>query len=203
MSRFDAFKSLYDESIDYINGYIEKRDELMSDLVEWMLNTDENPYAFLPEGWAGSLSSAEGFASLVQCMHHAIYDDGDITFLTVNGEPRISFVWRHEDNLRNYVLTTIEKDMESREQVEYEIKILDIKPNEFGLIYDQFKLEDMKERFARDAAGDGIEDTVKEYSRYKQFNPAWVEECADDIKKWEDFYCKLQGVARQNNTSSI
>ena len=179
MNKFEKFQANYDEAIKTIKqlqGPSEYEPQ-MNGLVNWLLETDANPYSYLPEGWAGSISSAEGFASLLGVIHHAVYDDGDITFVTVNGEPRIVFVHKFEDNFRNYVLTTQEKEMENGAwRTEYDVKFLDIEPNEFGVIYDAFQIKEIKRWFTSDARAHGVEWAASHYRSYKLWNEAWVEE---------------------------
>ena len=95
------------------------------------------------------MSTATGCASLLHMIDHAVHDDGDITFVKVNGEPRITFAWRHEDNFRDLVLTSQEKEFEARRidripHFKYEVEILDIKPAEFGPLYDAYQAKRVK-----------------------------------------------------------
>ena len=177
-NKFAAFQKNYDEAVETIKRFLEpyQYEPQMNGLVKWMMETDANPYAYLPHAWAGSTGSAEGFASLLHYIHHAVYDDGDITFVTVNGEPRIVFVWRHEENFRNYVLSEQEKDLEKRWSSEYVIEVLDIKPDEFGPLYDAYHAEQIKHWFMSDAERHNVDYALKHYQKYKLFDPAWVAE---------------------------
>lgn len=108
----------------------------MHKLALWMLETEHNPYGYLDQGYAKYTSTAEGFEILLSMLHHALYDDGDVTFVTVNKEPKIIFWDKWDDNLKSHVLTDMQKDLESK-GYNYEVKVLDIKPNEFGALYDK------------------------------------------------------------------
>ena len=180
MSKFDQFQKNYDEAIETIKLFQQpgEYEPQMNGLVNWMLESDANPYSYLPENWAGHVSSAEGFASLLNMIHHAVYDDGDITFVTVNGGPRIVFVHQMEDNFRKYVLSRQEQDMENnpRYRAAYEIKVLDIEPNEFGPLYDAHMVEEIKGWFENDAWAHGVDWAAGHYRKYKLWNEAWVEE---------------------------
>ncbi len=183
MTKLEVFQKNYDEAIATINHYLntpnDKYDYGMVPLVQWMMETDANPYAYLPHGWAGSTTSAEMFAGLLHCIHHALYDDSDITFVSVNDEPRIVFVWKHEDNFRNYVLNNTEKDIEKRWGKErYEIKTLDITPGEFGPLYDEYQRNWLKECFLTDASR-GIEWSAGVYRKYKCWNEEWIAEAIE------------------------
>ena len=195
MNRLEVFKDNYEQSMQTIER-LRTEPSTMKDLVNWMLTTDANPYAYLPEGWASAMESADSFAALLHNIHHAVYDDGDITFVTVNGEPRIVFVWQHEDNFRDYVLTRQEKELEKREVFgrtrPYDIQVLKIEPHEFGPAYDAYQIEDLKNCFAVDAGRNGIDFAVEHYSKYNCYDPSWVDECASEITKWANFYDRTQ-----------
>lgn len=176
--KFKAFQKSHDEAVETIKRFLEpyQYEPQMNGLVKWMMETDANPYSYLPHAWAGSTGSAESFVGLLHTIHHAVYDDGDITFVTVNGEPRIVFVWRHEENFRNYVLTEQEKDLEKRWSSEYVIEVLDIKPDEFGPLYDAHYANQIKYWFMNDAEDHSVEYALEHYQKYKLFDPAWIAE---------------------------
>lgn len=183
MTKLEEFQKVYDNAIASIKQHQQPNEygPPMNGLVNWMLETDANPYSYLPEGWAGHTHTAEGFASLLDTIHHAVYDDGDITFFTVNGEPRICFVWKHEENFRNYALTNQEKEMEKkygeRRAGTYDVQILDIDPDEFGPLYDAYMTTQIKRWFEGDARGAGGPDwAAGHYRKYKLWNETWLEE---------------------------
>ena len=163
MNKLNDFKKSHEEALAAIQMFSEptKYNPPMDGLVRWMLETGANPYGYLPNN-GNALGSAESFAGLLYSISHALYDDGDITFVSVNGEPRIVFAHRTEDNIRNMALSPVEREREcgvnppySYYPAEYEIKILDIEPNQFGQLYDEYTtklhkewndLEDMLEK---------------------------------------------------------
>lgn len=158
--RFEKFKKNYDEAIETIDSLL-KGPESMKELANWLVDTNHNPYGFLPEAYAAVFDSAEGFASLLSDIHHAVEDDGDICFMTIGGVPSIRFICKYSDNLKEKVVSKerlriedgIEKAFASLEgfpneemkKVPY-IEILNIKPNEFGAIYDQYEKEEEERR---------------------------------------------------------
>ena len=193
MTRFEVFQNVYNNAIDTIHHFQNDNDcAEMRELVNWLLTTDANPYAFLPEEWAHSLNAAESFADLLHYIHHAVYDDGDITFVTVNGEPRIVFANQYDDNFRDRALTNQEKEIEKRtifgKLRTYEVSILNISPNEFGHLYDAFNLKDLQRCFSIDAGRLGVKFATDTYSKYACFTSDWIEQCADEISKWSKFY---------------
>lgn len=160
MKRFDEFKKKYDEAIRLINRMAEEPSSI-KELVNWLINTEHNPYSFLPENYAAGFCSAEGFASLLYMIHYAVEDDGDICFLMINGTPSIRFIDRYSDNLEEKVLSKQELALKKKSEqftARWEkffgkkvkktpyVEVLNIKPNEFGPIYDEFVKRD-EERY--------------------------------------------------------
>jgi hypothetical protein len=140
----------------------------MTTITNFLLETDANPYAIFPDN-GGYMGSAENFASLLHQIYHALVDDGDICFPVVNGEPRICFVWKHEDNIKKYVLSKTEQQMERNYGSEYEITFLD-NVDDFISAFKAFQIADIKRCFLKDAESQGIEFAVKHYSHYKCFD---------------------------------
>jgi hypothetical protein len=95
-----------------INKHLNDPDKDVRKLVRWLAETDANPYTILHENWAKAYDSAENFAALCRHIHHALVDDGDIEFVTVDGEPRIVFTRFDEPDFRNIALNDIEKEFE-------------------------------------------------------------------------------------------
>lgn len=141
--KFKEFQEKHDEAMQDIKRFLEptKHEPQMHELVLWMMQTEHNPYGFMDDGYASYLSgSAINFAGLLHIMSHALYDDGDIAFVTVNNEPKIIFWDKWDENLKDHALSDIQKRLEA-EGSEYEVKVLDIKPNEFGDLYDKYAKE--------------------------------------------------------------
>ena len=186
MSRFQKFENAYNDAIAAIVHHMSSNNDDMRTITNWLINTDHNPYSFLQEGWAGSMSTAEGFASLLHTIHHALVDDGDISFPVVNGEPRIAFVWRYEPDVRKYILTEQEHllDKESRIRTIRKLKddesLYDISwlnnVSEFIEHRDRFFIEQLKGWYANDAETHGVSFATESYKKYKQFDPLWENE---------------------------
>lgn len=148
--RIEEFQKKYDDAIERIKKYLEPDPNLdppMNELVRWMMETESNSWGYLTGCWRGAPGSAEAFVSLLDNIHHALYDDGDIAFVTVEDEPRIVFAWIHDDEqLKTNSLNEDEKYWEMRDSRKFDIKILDIKPNEFGILYDQYEKNRVKKQ---------------------------------------------------------
>lgn len=159
MFEMKKFQDNFDQAIKTIEQY-QTTQSTMQSLVEWMLTTDANPYSYLPEAYAGSVDSAEMFAGLLNTIHHALYDDGDITFVAVNGEPRIVFVDRYD----------VEKQFPKGKVVE----VLDIEPGEFVTLYNEYQTKEIKRCFITDAKRFGLDFGVEHYKHYKCFDTNWI-----------------------------
>ena len=180
MNNFKKFKKNYDEAIETINSFL-KGPESMTELVKWLMTTDANSHSYLTQNWATSTYSAEGMAGLLNYIHHAVVDDGDITFVKVNGEPRIVFAHQFDDNFRDVVLSPHEKEMEKRRKeyrinLLYEIEVLDIKPNDFGKVYDEYYRGQVKKWFLSDAKHHSVEFAKEHYKEYNCWDETWIEE---------------------------
>lgn len=183
MNRLNLFEKTHQEAMLHINGFLTEPSD-MQELVQWMLTTEINPYSYLPEKWAGAVTSSTSFEYLLNAIHHALYDDGDISFVTVNEEPRIVFAAPDDDNFRQKALNT----QEQHSGKQYTIEVLNIHPKEFGPLCETHSIQNLKKHFAMDAAKWGAAFAATHYSTYACFNQAWITECAEAIQKWQKFY---------------
>ena len=152
MRAISMFKQLHQDAMDTIQHYLFVPE--MQELVDWLLTTDANPYGFLPVGWQDSYTSAVHFASLLNNIHHAVVDDGEMIFVSVQGEPRILFVDRWATDIRTLAMTQAEQVNDTRRAEHglsrYSVEILDITANEFGKHYDAYYVAQIKRWFLRD-----------------------------------------------------
>lgn len=69
------------------------------ELVRFILESEINPWQYLPSGWEGSLYSAQNTESLLNTIHHSLVDDGDICWINtdIHG-PFLAFIdkWDEE-----------------------------------------------------------------------------------------------------------
>lgn len=172
MSRIAEFHKSFNEALATIEHF--KTDANMAAITNWLLNTDASPYSIFADA-GGRVGSAESFAGLLQCIHHALVDDGDICFPVVNGRPRICFVWQHEKNVEQYILTAQEKGFIRDFGTDYEITFLD-NIDQFIAAYDAAHIKFIKRCFLIDARAKGVQFATKNYSTYKCFDPTWVNE---------------------------
>ena len=180
MDKFAKFQKAYENSLEAIHSYLNDDYEDMRLIAKWLLETQHNPYGFLPDSYAGSLDTAEGFSSLLGTIHHALVDDGDISFPVVNGEPRIRFVHRHERGVETYVLTDQELEWATEEnsrfmRSEYEIEWLK-NVGEFIAAKDQYEVEQLKRYFLHEADPHNIDRVLEYYKDKPGFDMNWVNE---------------------------
>lgn len=192
MKIFDAWQATHDDAVARIQQCLEpsQYEPQIHGLVQWMLTTESNSYAYLPHEWAGAINSAEAFANLVDHIHHAVYDDGDLCFVTVNGEPRIAFVNPHEDNFRDQVITKNDRALAERRALidrdsDIVLEVLTITPNQFGEIQEAWEIERSKKSFAWEAAHSGLDRAIATATRFKRYSPDWLVECAEQIEQYQ------------------
>jgi hypothetical protein len=102
--QIEFWHASFDEALLYIETCCNHEDPQMRRLSRWLMKEQANSYSFLQGDEARAYSSADHFAGLLKTIHHALFDDGEITFVAVNGRPMIVFADRTEvDNveLRN------------------------------------------------------------------------------------------------------
>lgn len=186
MNVVDKFKPSFDSAVAYIEKMCKDKD--IGVFVDWLINTNANPYGFLSEKWAGWLTCAEGFESLVHHIHHAAVDDGDMELITVNGGPRIVFAHRYDSHFRNVALSSTEHQIEEQNKKyaekhnkkfkPYEIKFLEREINDFGKLYDEYRKKDLKRCFMWDAELHGLDFALNHYAKDfpNIFEESWIDE---------------------------
>ncbi len=174
MTRFDEFKKNYEEAVEDIKQFLVHEDKEMNHLANWLYSTRHNPYGiFCNAEWASSMSSAEMFANLLSHIHHALLDDGDISFPVINGNPRIAFIHRHENNVAEYVLNKSEQRRHDNI-----ITWLD-DAFQFTQAFDENEVTQLKKHFLNDVKRFGLEFASKHYQSKPGFSNVWIEEVKD------------------------
>lgn len=186
MNKFEEFSMAYHKALKSIKEY--QKNEDIGDLVNWLLETDSNPYSFLDDETAKYTGTAEGFSTLCHLFHHALIDDGDVSFYSIDGRPKIKFVWRY--------------DIEEETRTQISIDRTDGKPKlhkeEVPCVYHFFnnyhewiaakeiyETEDLKRCYILDKEINGEEFANKHYAKYKRFDPEWKTLEVKRRKKYE------------------
>ena len=185
LDRFAEWERNYKQALKDIETY--RRAEATQTIAEWLLTTPASPYEFLPAGWGNALSSPGETSGLLAVIHHALVDDGEIEFVSVNGMPRIVFCNQHEDNFREVALT-----QEEQQKANVELTVLDCTADEFGELVDAAATAQHKRCFAMDAAIHGVEFAVKHYVGSCWYDPSWIEELQPEIERRKKFYSDVQ-----------
>lgn len=103
---FNAAKEKYHE--------IMKAENDAAVLLKWMIEEDINPWEiFHDPAFASLTSNLEGLIGLYQTLNHALYDDGDVTFIKTEGtSPKIMFLWRNEKNFLDIYNRNVQQGVE-------------------------------------------------------------------------------------------
>lgn len=82
-------------------------------LIKWMIENEINPYGVFHEtGYAHQTNTLEGLVGIYHIVHHALVDDGEITFVKTNYYPRILFYWKHEDDFQEHYERLVQSNCE-------------------------------------------------------------------------------------------
>lgn len=199
MNRLDEFKKNYEKSMATIQKYLERNDELQP-LVKWLLETDENPYTYLPPEWADGVTSASEFVKLLHQINHAYLDDGELTFCTVRDEPRIVFYNANEEDFSHVAKRDAFRGNESNPVfASSTVMILNCTPEEFCRRVDQNQIENLKRCFSSDVARFGVDFAIKHYSHYRFFSEDWQTECSEQIAKYQRMFDIVNKHARRRD----
>lgn len=185
MKRLEAIEKSYQESLSYIKS-VAQENTALGRFALWLLDTDSNPYEFLPENYARGFNTAEGIESLFRTISHALSDDGEICYPVVNGIPRITFADKRDSDIRDRVLRSFEKDMDRNEiyrrasqlaagESLFKIEFLD-SLDDFVRMYQRFREDELREYFLNDVEDCGFESAIDAYSIYQEFNPEWIKD---------------------------
>lgn len=171
--KLKKFEKVYTDAVESIKRY--QADEDVGDLVNWLLATDINPFSFLDNG--NLMSSAEGFDHLCHLLHHALVDDGDVTFLSVDGAPKIVFVCRwdlKEYKRKKYKLVDVDgKPKLDHDMIDSDIVIFESYDDWIASI-EKYTTEHLKKCYLSDKQQHGEDFATNHYSKNKRFNPDWI-----------------------------
>ena len=173
MNRLEALEQNHLEHMEKIKEYLSSSTPETMAIAKFLLKTEANPYGFLPEHWAGCTESSSGMTSLLHHIHHALHDDGEISFPIVNGEPKIVFAWANTENYDNLALNSTQQHFRDTRGVTYDIEqCQDV--FDFIAKCTEYHRTDILRCFITDAAMRGITFAVNHYgNNYAAFDPDW------------------------------
>lgn len=180
MNLIDRFAQSHEYALGEIQDYLtSNKFTKMNVLVEWLITTDANPYFYLQEHEAKLVhTSAQTFVDFLRKTEHALYDDGEITFVAVKSCPRIVFA--DQDDNKNFIYLALNwRELDSLEfkgPESVNLQVLNILPNEFGSIFDEWHRNELKKLFLFDAKRHGLDLAISHYQEYQLFDQNWVTE---------------------------
>lgn len=172
MLRLKTIEQNHQDSLKTIKSFLDDESPEMRAITKLLCETDVNPYSFLPHEFANGFNTSSGFESLLHMIHHALVDDGEISFPVVNGEPRIIFVSAYEHNYEDYALNETEKYFKQKRGNTYNIEVC-ASVFDFIELFEDYNSVEVRRWFIADASRRGIDFAVEHYSCYARFNPAW------------------------------
>jgi hypothetical protein len=103
-----SWKESFDKTIASIENYLtpeahESKESLaFRELATWLIENPHNEYAYMPSGYQNYRSNPFETKYLLSTLHHALLDDGEVSFvkLKIEGEVKrvfMIFVWDNED----------------------------------------------------------------------------------------------------------
>lgn len=178
--KIDEYRKNFEEAIAEIELAM-NTDNSIQPLVRWLMCSEASPYSYLPRSRAGLTNIAEGMLDLINEIHHAVYDDGDITLILFNGRPVIIFACQHEAEFADKVVKAFshESDMRNFNTVE----VLGDSIQEFvDRLRDYFEKE-MRRHFITTTSIYGVEFAKEHYSGYSWYGKLDIEQCLQEAKE--------------------
>jgi hypothetical protein len=143
--------------------------------------SEASPYSYLPRSRAGLTNTAEGMLDLINEIHHAVYDDGDITFVLFNGCPVIIFACQHEADFTDKVVKAFSHASDRRKS--YTVEAVEDSISEFvDRLRDYFEKE-MRRHFITTTSIYGVEFAKDLYSEYSGYDKLDIEQCLQEAKE--------------------
>lgn len=163
----------------------------MQPLVEWILSSDMSVYDYMPREWANEMFRSEGVADLLGAIHHALYDDGEIEFVKVNGKPFMVFYGKWNEDFVDYVVEQFTHEADTEKL--YYMEVLPKDPGQFVELLKQRWLRQLKGYILWDAGQKGGWDfTVSMHSGKHMFDQIDLEELMgiyrrSDNREWLEY----------------
>lgn len=186
MKRIEEINKSHKESLDSINRYL--TDENVGKYINWLANTEINPYSFLPEEMASGFGTSEGFEFICHMVHHALVDDGDISFVICGEQPKIIFQYRYDyvpKKVKEYKLINDENGKPKLDHILVDEKVKFLESfDEFIIEVEKYERDHTMRCFYLDADRLGKEFAFEHYSKDPFFDTEWInQEPPEHIQK--------------------
>lgn len=158
-------------------------------LFRWILNTNINRFdIFVDPADANLCSNIQGLEAFYYIIHHALYDDGELTFVSINNKPQIIRVHPFDFENKNAFFQHLRSLTFKSElfDIENEYDILKINVDEFIEKAEQYEVAHIKSCFLSDVEMDTTPEKTEAFVKHYKaehpdvFDENWIKE----IKPW-------------------
>lgn len=178
--KIDEYRKNFEEAIAEIELAM-NTDNSIHPLVRWLMCSEVSPYGYLPRSRAGLTHTAEWMLDLLNEIHHAVYDDGDITLVLFNGRPVIIFACQHEAEFADKVVKAFSHASDRRNF--NTVEVLGDSIQEFVDRLQDYYEKQMRRHFIKTASIYGVEFAKDLYSEYSGYDKLDIEECLQEAKE--------------------
>ena len=178
--KIDEYRKNFEEAIAEIELTM-NTDNSIQPLVRWLMCSEASPYSYLPRSRAGLTHTAEGMLDLINEIHHAVYDDGDITFALFNGCPVIIFACQYEADFVDKMVKVFSHASDRRKS--YTVEVVEDSISEFVDRLQDYHEKNMRRHFITTASVHGAEFAKEHYSGYSWYDKLDIEQCLQEAKE--------------------
>ena len=175
--KINEYRKNFEEAIAEIELAM-NTDNSIQPLVRWLMCSEANPYSYLPRSRAGLTNTAEGMLDLINEIHHAVYDDGDIAFALFNGCPVIIFACQHEADFADKVVKAFSHASDRRNF--NTVEVVGDSISEFVDRLQNYHEKEMRRHFITTVSVYGVEFAKYLYSEYSGYGKLDIEQCLQE-----------------------
>lgn len=200
--RLIKIKENYEQSVKNIELLLNGSEPELTDFFNWLNTTEVNPFFFLPKHHAYAFDTAEGFEELLNEIHHAVIDDGEICMVKTFLGYRIIFQDPYEENFKEvvYNLTFPTKTPMTPPLEEFKFELFNkSRIHEWGQLMEEEFIKMIKSAFAMDVVKYGEKHAVENYRNYSSFDENWLVTEKDRIDKWKNQFDLIDSLLGGDN----
>ena len=111
---------------DAVENFKERKEghQQISKILDFVQEYFPNATQFFIDVFNGKFKSHSDIDYLVHRLNHDLYDDGAVTYVEVNGHPRVVFEHEYDDNFSLRCLSYVERQRKEKGEEIYNIEIL-------------------------------------------------------------------------------